>query len=222
VSLSIRRYQAGDEAAVYDICVRTGDDGQDATGKFADVRLLADVYAGPYLYLEPDLAFVLADGQRPVGYVLGTADTAAFVESYRNEWLPRFASTRPAPRAGPTTATATGTGDEYLLGALYQPERMLGPVLSNFPAHLHIDVLPAYQGGGHGRRLIETFVGAVARAGAGGLHVAVSPTNTRAHGFYLRVGFKRLDFAGGGAYLYGLKTTHHEPEEEPLDPPPRP
>jgi hypothetical protein len=36
VSLSVRRYQAGDEAAVYDVCVRTGDDGQDATGKFAD------------------------------------------------------------------------------------------------------------------------------------------------------------------------------------------
>ncbi len=210
MSLSIRRYQPGDEAAVYDICVRTGDDGHDATGKFADGRLLADVYAGPYLHLEPDLAFVLADGQRPVGYVLGTAGTAAFVESYRREWLPRFASTRPAPLSPPATVAATP--DEGLVATLYEPERMLSPVLGNFPAHLHIDILPAYQGGGHGRRLIETFVPAVARAGADGVHVAVSPTNTRAHGFYLRVGFERLDFAGGGAYFYGLKTTSYKPE----------
>ncbi len=219
MSLSIRSYEAGDEAAVYDICVRTGDDGQDATGKFADARLLADVYAAPYLYLEPELAFVLADGGRAVGYVIGTADTATFVGSYRHQWLPRLASARPAPGPGPIADGATP--DEYLLAALYQPERMLSPVVKDFPAHLHIDVLPAYQGGGHGRRLIETFAGAVARAGAPGLHVAVSPTNTRAHGFYLRVGFEKLAFAGGGAYFYGLKTTH-QPEEEPLDPPPRP
>jgi ribosomal protein S18 acetylase RimI-like enzyme len=226
VSLAIRRYRAADESAVYDICVHTGDDGHDATGKFADVRLLSDIYAGPYLYLEPDLAFVLADDERPVGYVIGTAGTAAFVESYRDKWLPRVASARPAPPPVPVTA------DEHLLATLYHPERMLNQALSNFPAHLHIDVLPAYQGGGHGRRLIETFVAAVTRAGAGGLHVAVSPTNTRAHGFYLRVGFERLDIAGDGAYYYGVRTGHEETgpgktgpgktEEAPIDPPPHP
>lgn len=206
MSLSIRRYQAGDEAAVSDICVRTGDDGQDATGKFADVQLLPDIYAAPYLYLEPDLAFVLDDGQRPVGYVLGTADTAAFVQSYREKWLARFAHTHPEPPAVPATP------DEGLLALLYQPERMLCPALSGYPAHLHIDVLPAYQGGGHGRRLIETFIAAAARAGAGGVHVAVSPTNTRAQGFYLRVGFERLAVAGcGGAFFYGLRTAYHGP-----------
>jgi len=36
----------------------------------------------------------------------------------------------------------------------------------------------------------------------------VSPTNTRAHGFYLWVGFERLDITGcGGAFFYGLKTS---------------
>ena len=77
VGVPVRGYQPGDLAAVYDICVRTGDNGEDATGKFEDVRLLADIYAGPYLYLEPDLSFVLDDGDKPVGYVIGTADTAS-------------------------------------------------------------------------------------------------------------------------------------------------
>jgi GNAT superfamily N-acetyltransferase len=201
VSLSIRPYQARDEAAVYDICVRTGDDGQDATGRFDDVQLLADIWAGPYLFLEPDLAFVLDDGERPVGYVLGTADTAAFVESYRKSWLPRFSETLPA------RTIAAGPEEEQLLSVLRHPERMLCPELTGYPAHLHIDILPAHQGGGNGRRLIESFVQAVARAGAVGLHVAVSPTNTRAHGFSLRVGVVRLHITGcGGAFFYGLKT----------------
>lgn len=200
MSLSIRPYQAGDEAAVYDICVRTGDDGQDATGRLDDVQLLADIWAGPYLFLEPDLAFVLDDGERPVGYVLGTADTATFVESYRKSWLPRFSEALPA------RTIAAGPEERQLLSVLRHPERMLCPELTGYPAHLHIDILPAHQGGGNGRRLSEIFVQAVTRAGAVGLHVAVSPTNTRAHGFYLRVGFERLHITGGEAFFYGLKT----------------
>ena len=200
MSLSIRPYQAGDEAAVYDICVRTGDDGQDATGRLDDVQLLADIWAGPYLFLEPDLAFVPDDGERPVGYVLGTADTATFVESYRKSWLPRFSEALPA------RTIAAGPEERQLLSVLRHPERMLCPELTGYPAHLHIDILPAHQGGGNGRRLIEIFVQAVTRAGAVGLHVAVSPTNTRAHGFYLRVGFERLHITGGEAFFYGLKT----------------
>ena len=136
MSLSIRPYQAGDEAAVYDICVRTGDDGQDATGRLDDVQLLADIWAGPYLFLEPDLAFVLDDGERPVGYVLGTADTATFVESYRKSWLPRFSEALPA------RTIAAGPEERQLLSVLRHPERMLCPELTGYPAHLHIDILP--------------------------------------------------------------------------------
>ena len=136
MSLSIRPYQAGDEAAVYDICVRTGDDGQDATGRLDDVQLLADIWAGPYLFLEPDLAFVLDDGERPVGYVLGTADTATFVESYRKSWLPRFSEALPARtiaaghggKAAPLRFTPPGA--DALPGA----DGLPGPPAHRYPA----------------------------------------------------------------------------------------
>jgi ribosomal protein S18 acetylase RimI-like enzyme len=201
VSVSVRPYVAGDWSAVYDVCVRTGNDGEDATGKLEDVQLLPDIWAGPYMYLEPDLAFVLDDGKRAVGYVLGTADTAGFVRKYREQWIPRLVDAHPAPPVTPVTP------DEQLLALLHQPERMLAPELGDYPAHLHIDVLPPHQGSGHGRRLVETFVEAVTRAGTGGVHLAVSPTNVRAHGFYQRLGFARLAVAGsGGAIYYGLKT----------------
>jgi GNAT superfamily N-acetyltransferase len=196
--LSVRGYAAGDRAWVYDICVRTGDNGEDATGKFRDADLLPDIYAGPYLELEPALAFVLDGGPRPVGYVIGTADTATFVESYREKWIPRLAPKYPGPPAAPATP------DEDLIGVFYAPERMLLPELSGFPAHLHIDVLPAHQGKGYGRRLIRTFLEAAARVGANGAHVAVSPVNTRAQSFYLRVGFERLPISNGTYFGYRL------------------
>ncbi len=65
--MTIRRARAADAPALYDICLRTGADGGDATAAYADPRLLAEVYVGPYLALEPDLAFVVADDDDVVG-----------------------------------------------------------------------------------------------------------------------------------------------------------
>jgi GNAT superfamily N-acetyltransferase len=197
----IRGYREGDHAAVYDICIRTGDRGADATGKFQDPDLLPDIFAGPYTYLEPSLAFVVDDGERAVGYVLGTADTAGFVRAVRERWLPLLADRYPQPPDVPATI------DEEFLAMLWRPERMLFPELAGFPAHLHIDLLPAYQGGGYGRRLVETFFMAAAEAGAPGVHVAVATANAAAHGFYLRIGFEEIPVAGEpGVVYYGYRT----------------
>ncbi|HUC14471.1 MAG TPA: GNAT family N-acetyltransferase [Acidimicrobiales bacterium] len=198
----VRPYREGDLEAIYEICTRTGDHGGDATGKFENPRLLADIFAGPYLYLEPSLAFVLPDGaDRPVGYVLGTANTAGFVSAYREKWVPQLVSRYPVPRPG------VPVRDAELLEAFHRPERMLHTGIDDFPAHLHIDILPSHQGQGSGRRLIETFMDAAAVAGAPGVHVTVALANARAHGFYLRVGFKPLPIASEGPVLhYGRRT----------------
>jgi hypothetical protein len=87
----IRPYREKDLAVVYDICVRTAAAGRDARGRYRSDDLMGDLFAGPYLFLAPELAFVLDDGRRPAGYVLGTADTAAFARAYRERWIPRLA-----------------------------------------------------------------------------------------------------------------------------------
>src|SRR3954466_7702741 len=141
----IRAYRPEDLDAIYDICVRTADAGGDARGRFSDDRLVGDVFAAPYVTLEPELAQVLDDGTgTAVGYVLGTADTKRFVQRYRDEWLPategRYDDT--APR------------DPGMLALHRRPERMLVPELADYPAHLHIDLLPPWQGRGFGRRMM--------------------------------------------------------------------
>jgi ribosomal protein S18 acetylase RimI-like enzyme len=190
----IRRYRDPDHDAVYDICVRTADAGGDARGHYSTDDLMGDLFAGPYLCLEPDFAFVLDtrhDGEhRAVGYVVGTPDTAAYVRSCRERWIPQLAARYPVPPEPPLTP------EDEMLALGYQPELMLWPGLAEYPAHLHIDLLPAFQGQGHGRQLMETFYAAAAAAGATGVYVAVMTSNLLAQGFYRRLGFTHLEDLG--------------------------
>jgi ribosomal protein S18 acetylase RimI-like enzyme len=188
----IRPYRESDHTAVYDVCVRTADAGGDARGKYHSDDLMPDLFAGPYVFLEPDFAFVLDDGGRAVGYVIGTPDTAAFARAYRARWIPRLAGRYPIPPDPPTSQ------EEEMVALHYQPERLVWPGHQEYPAHLHIDLLPPFQGAGYGRAMMETFYVAAARAGAAGVHVTVVKANTRALGFYHRLGFLPVEIAEPG------------------------
>jgi ribosomal protein S18 acetylase RimI-like enzyme len=198
----IRPYREADLAAVYDVCVRTAAAGGDARGMYHSDDLMPDLFAGPYIYLEPDFAFVLGDGDRDgdraAGYVVGTPDTAAFAQKYRERWIPHLADRYQPPPDPPVTP------DDELLALHYNPERMLWPGLAEYPAHLHIDLLPPFQGQGHGPVLMETFYAAAARAGATGVHLVVVTANVRARGFYRHLGFEELEVTEPVVYL-GLK-----------------
>lgn len=194
-AMSIRPYRASDRDAVYEICVRTGAAGQDARGRFSTDDLIPDIYAGPYLKLEPQHAYVLDNGRRAVGYVIGTASTAEFAAAYRRDWLPRVRARYQPPAGEPATE------EERKLADLFNPERMLLPELAPYPAHLHVDLLPQAQRGGHGRALISTFLASVAAAGAGSCHLLVRPNNPGALLFYAKIGWQRLDLPDAGNWI---------------------
>jgi ribosomal protein S18 acetylase RimI-like enzyme len=194
----IRPYRPDDRAAVAEVCVLTGDAGGDSRDRWPDPDLLPSIFALPYVDHEPELAFVLDDGGgRAVGYVLGTADTAAFVKWFREEWLPPLARRYPPPPDPPATQL------EWLAGLLHTPERMLLPEAADHPAHLHIDLLPGYQGAGHGRALMTAFLRALGGMGVPRVHLQMDPANTRARAFYDRMGFREIPVAGlpAGAVL---------------------
>lgn len=194
---AIRAYRPGDLSAVYDICVRTADAGGDARGKFASDLLVGDLFAVPYVTLEPQHAYVLDDGTgTAVGYVLGTADTAAFVRWYRAQWIPATAERCPLP-ADPPAAP-----DDAMLALHHRPERMLVPELAGFPAHLHIDLLPRWQGRGFGRRLIGCFLDGLHAAGVARVHLGMLATNVGARAFYDRLGFAEIPVADASPVVY--------------------
>lgn len=184
---AIRAYRPTDLPAVYDVCVRTADAGGDARGKYSSDMLVGDIFAAPYVTLEPEHAHVLDDGTgKAVGYVLGTADTAQFVRRYRDEWIPATAHRCPVPPDPPVTP------DDTMLLLHHHPERMLVPELASWPAHLHIDLLPAWQGQGWGRALMTVFLDGLRSAGVPAVHLGMLPTNVGAKAFYGRLGFTEI------------------------------
>src|SRR5258708_9686978 len=114
---TIRRYENRDHDAVYDICVRTADAGGDARGKYRTDDLMPDLFAGPYVFLEPTSAFVLDDGDRAVGYVIATPDTAGFARAYRDRWSRRLADRYPVPPDPPALPA------DAMLALAYCPQR---------------------------------------------------------------------------------------------------
>lgn len=186
----IRGYRAEDEAAVYDVCLRTGDNGRDAAARYADPMLPGHIFAGPYVRLEPEHAFVLADAGRVVGYVVGAVDTRDFEARCEQEWWPPLRERYPDPQG---ILYAGLTWDQRLIRTIHRPYRTPDGILRDHPSHLHINLLPEAQGSGHGRRMLDVLFAALAAAGSPGVHLAVNHANTAAIGFYRHLGFTDLD-----------------------------
>lgn len=191
----IRPFRPGDEPALVDICLKTADAGADATGILDDDDLWAEIFVLPYVARHPEFAFVVeTDDGRVVGYTVGAPDSAAFEEWFATEWWPRHAERWPRPHGGQTAADSRQDG---ILRYAYSRAGGAQPFGDEYPAHLHIDLLPETQGQGLGRRLIETLEAALREAGVTGLHLVASADNTGAIAFYPRVGFEPIPSPAG-------------------------
>lgn len=194
----IRPYRVEDRPAMFEICLRTADAGKDATGQFTDDDLWGLVFAVPYVERHPDLCWVVeADDGRAIGYIVATDDTDAFERWFRDEWWPQFGTRFPRP-------IAPKTGEERIIEYAYARAPGREPNSGEYPAHLHIDLLPQTQGQGLGRRLIETLFAQLRRRGVTGLHLGMNPDNVGAARFYERIGMERLPSDPGGL-AYGIR-----------------
>lgn len=194
--LAVRPARPDDRDRLYEICLLTGDSGRDATPVHDDPDLLGDIYVGPYLALSPELAFVLvADDDVPLGYVLGVADTAAFEAACAEHWWPAMR------RRHPLGSAPEGSRDARLVAMIHQPPSTPADLIGDHPAHLHVDLLPAVQGRGQGRRLLEHLFDALRARAVPGVHLGVGAANTRATAFYRHLGFRTLEDDDDGALL---------------------
>lgn len=195
--MQIRPFRPGDADAVYDVCLRTGERGGDATG-LVDRNLIGDVWAGPYLANAPELAFVAEDpAGRVVGYILGVRDTRGFEAACEISWWPALR----ARHAEPTTPPAEWGPADRLRHLVHHPPHAPEDVLEGRPAHLHLDLAPEAQGSGHGMRLLDTFLDALRATGTPGVHLGVAPDNPRARRFWVRGGFCEVAEAPGVVFM---------------------
>jgi GNAT superfamily N-acetyltransferase len=186
----IRPFQPADTDDLYRVCLRTGNDGEDATGLYADPRILGEVYVGPYLAFEPDSALVVDRDGTAAAYALCAPDTAAFQRRCAEEWWPALRARYPRDAFPP------GSLDDEAVAILYDPPRTDPGLLASYPAHLHIDLTPEVQGRGFGGDMMRLLLDGQAAAGVPGIHLEVATANVRAIGFYEHLDFTTLRVEG--------------------------
>jgi ribosomal protein S18 acetylase RimI-like enzyme len=185
----IRSCRSDDLDSLYRICLATGDSGADASALYRDPKILGHVYAGPYLALAPDCAFVVEDREDVAGYIVGAPDTMAFERRLGSEWWPILRKNYGDP-------SAPRTPDDRMAHFIHHPNRTPRRIAEAYPAHLHINLLPRLQGRGIGVRLIDHWLAAMGKKGVPAAHLAVGARNERAVRFYARYGFGEIERTG--------------------------
>ena len=186
----IRPARPDDLEAIYRVCLLTGDSGADASHLYRDPKLVGHVFAAPYAVLEPESALVLEDEAGVGGYILGAFDTLAFEAKMEAQWWP---SLRPR-YADPTGDPAAWSLDQVRAWQIHHPRPPPTRLTDPYPSHLHIDMLPRFQGRGLGKAMMDRWLGMIRDRGSRGVHLGVSPVNHRALRFYRAYGLTEFRF----------------------------
>ena len=189
----LRTAVASDIDALYDICVRTADGGRTpaasstTTGCGATCSRCRTSGSSPTIRTSWTTAPV-----RPSATSWAPRTPRAFARLLRDVWLPATAGRVPVPPDPPVTA------QDGLRALHHHPEWRVNPELAAYPAHLHIDLLPDWQGRGFGRGLMAALIDGLRAAGVPALHLEMLTSNTNARRFYDRLGFTELPMSGPG------------------------
>ncbi|MCI1209696.1 MAG: GNAT family N-acetyltransferase [Treponema sp.] len=200
---TIRSAQKTDLPYLYKICFRTGFSGGDARNYYTNEFLLGQYYAAPYIFFDSDCCYVLVNKKGiPSGYIVGTRDSSAFRTWMDSDWLPMLSA-----------ESALQTDDSVYEKSLKKmilgfSGQLLTPLQkklqTDFPAHLHIDIIPELQGKGFGKKLVGIFVQNLKNLSVSGVHLGVDSANTAAIKFYEAIGFMNLGYTTDCLYM-GMK-----------------
>ena len=206
--VSFRPLAPSDVDPLYAICLATGDSGEDATHLYKNPRLMGHIYAGPYAQLCPELCFVAEDEDGVGGYVIGTTDTRAFEQRMERDWWPALRAQYPEPQCDP----ATWNQDQRRCYMFHHPRSAPEEVVRDYPAHMHMNLVPRLQGRGIGSALCEHWIAEAQRHGVQAVHIGTGFSNPRAMAFWQSRGFMLLqrtaNLQSSDTVWYGRKLEH--------------
>lgn len=192
MSITVRRATEDDAPALSRICLLTGDAGASAEHLHDYGELPGLTYAVPYVKLPTTWGFVMADDttNEVVGYIVGSKDTRAYENYAAEHWWPALVDKYPP-------SLAKKPADERYMKLFANMHTAPDANIAFAAAHLHIDILEAYQGRGWGRKLITTAIEYLRgeNVEGGGVWLGMDPRNVKARAFYERLGFKRIEEA---------------------------
>ena len=183
--MMIRPYEPKDHDAVEFVCLNSeGPCDLNETGQF----YILTTYCDYFIEKEPQNCFVAVnDADEAVGYIICAENYDRFLPVFLAEYVSRFSPDDLYRRRS--------AEDSTLLQKKHKSE---------YPAHLHIDLLPEYQRQGLGSRLVDTLADHLRKKGVSGVMLTVGASNDVGRSFYTKYGFTRID-ALPDDVAYGLR-----------------
>ncbi len=192
----IRRMKAQERGKVISITWKTGLFGEDLTGRHIvpDKLLFSYLYSWYYITYEPENCFVAVVDGEVAGYLIGTSDTRIQRRRFQASIIPKI--NKRVLKLQKYGILYDQKAKDWLSGTLHDEilsyQEQLPAMIEEYPAHLHINVLPGYQRLGIGHALMDRFIETMSVADARGIHLITTSINSKAVPFYKKRGFKVL------------------------------
>jgi ribosomal protein S18 acetylase RimI-like enzyme len=181
--IEIRKAKKEDLAKVMYICRMTAGNlsiRDEAIGKINGLT-----YSAYYIEYEVENCFVLCDDENVVGYIICSVDEKKFRKTFYKEYIKKIAE--------------INKSEARKVSCIPIPYMLLKWW---YPAHLHINLLPDYQGKGYGTQMIKALLSELKEKKIKSVMLLADAENTGAIKFYERNGFKRFITAFGGVGMY--------------------
>lgn len=171
--LSIRPFEKKDYENVQYVCLNSEEEGIESK----EVQeFVLHTFCDYYIDNEPENCFVLDDDGKAVGYVICAENYDKYKKIFDEKYLPLNKPLEPRLYQWAEVST--------VLQNKYKKE---------YPAHLHIDLLPPYHRKGYGGKLIKTLFEHLKNKGVCGVMLTAGPQNEAGVNFYKKHGFTLLE-----------------------------
>lgn len=183
--MSIRPYEERDKEDVHFICLNS--DGP-CRSTSRDINFILAIYCDYYLEKEPENCFVATDkNDKAIGYIICAEDFEVFKNSFVKEYCSKIRNWEFRRRKSSMRS--------IIPHEKYKEE---------YPAHIHIDILPEYQRMGLGHKLTDILFMHLRKKGVKGVMLTTWIKNEKGRGFYDKYGFTLLEEMKNCA-VYGIK-----------------
>ena len=170
--LTLRKYEAKDFDNVRYVCLNS--EGEEKGGDVGEFIL--HTFCDYYIEKEPENCFVVDDDGRAVGYIYCAENYDAYKEIFDREYLDL---NKPL--------------GEELYGWAKDSTVLHNKYKNDYPAHLHIDLLPPDHRQGWGGKLIAALQEHLKAKGIKGVMLTTGTDNPNACAFYKKYGFELLE-----------------------------
>jgi hypothetical protein len=185
----IRQFRPDDRPDIFRICFGTAFYGQPMGPYMGDTELVCEFLLGYYMRFEAESFFVADDGGRVVGYLSGCLNTRK--QPLRFVWS---SGPRLLARALMNGHLFNPAFIRFIVrfargGSRWKLKR--DRVLSQYPAHCHMNIAPGSRKAGAGRLLWEAFKRQLIEKSVPGVHAASATDGGK--NFFMKAGFHVLD-----------------------------